>query len=142
MLAVRSLLHEENARPADAGSAAGADNSEGAAPSREGAGVPDEALPGAEEGARPVGPPDESAGQASTSGADDDSTAALQEPWVAKVSAWARAAGLDEQGFFVAKPVLAGLGGRLGEHVVMAQGLPDAGVAAWRLLQAVGPPDR
>ncbi len=55
------------------------------------------------------------------------------------MTGWAREEGLDALGFFVVKPAAAGLGGRPGEHVVMCQGLPDAAIAAWRLLQAVGP---
>lgn len=64
--------------------------------------------------------------------------AALAQPWGRRLWEWAQAAGLDAGGgFYVAKPSAVGRGGRPGEHVIMARGLPGIALAARNLLSQV-----
>ena len=65
-------------------------------------------------------------------------TAALAQPWGRRLWEWAQAAGMDAAGgFYVAKPSAVGRGGRPGDNVMMARGLPAIVLAAQKLLAQV-----
>ncbi len=65
-------------------------------------------------------------------------TAALAQPWGRRLWEWAQAAGMDAAGgFYVAKPSAVGRGGRPGDNVIMARGLPAIVLAAQKLLALV-----
>jgi hypothetical protein len=118
----------EEAEPSatrEAEAAVAAPEQEGA-PSTSGQGSPEDAE-ASSSGADPAGPPVGSG----------RGTAAPEEPWGQKLLQWAAQHELDMRGFYVVKPAAAGLGGRLGEYVIMLHGLPAAAAAAFSLLAQV-----